>query len=146
MRNGVRGQPKGFIVALLAVLALAAYAAEIPVVPALAGEARTLEHQGVPRHYYLHNAGAAAAAPAPLVVSLHGFRRPEKALAARDDPSDTAWEALDRVADREGFVVAYPHAWLGRWNLFEGLESTVLGDGARGGRRGLHRPPGRRAS
>ena len=130
MRNGVRRGLAGFIAAFLAAPMLGACAGEMrEAPPPVAGEARTLEHQEVARHYYLHNAEAAAAASAPLVVSLHGFRRPEKALAARDDPSDTAWEALDRVADREGFVVAYPHAWLGRWNLFEGLENTALEDG-----------------
>ena len=129
MRNGIRGWPAGLVVAFLAVLALASSAGEMRAQPLSAGEARTLEHQGVARHYYVHNAEAAAAAPAPLVVSLHGFRRKEKALAGRENPSVIAWEPLDRVASREGFVVAYPHAWLGKWSQFEGLENTALEDG-----------------
>ncbi|MDE0392578.1 MAG: hypothetical protein OXI57_10985 [Rhodospirillales bacterium] len=112
---------------LVVAVALTAWAAGMPT--AAAGEARTLEHQGVARHYYLHNAEAVAAAPAPLVVSLHGFRRPEQALAERDNLSAIAWEALDRVADREAFVVAYPHAWLGKWSLFDGVENAALEDG-----------------
>ena len=97
--------------------------------PPPAGEARTLEHQGVARHFYLHNAESAAAAPVPLVVSLHGYRGTEQALTERNDLSQIAWGSLDRVASREGFVVAYPHAWLGQWSLFEGLPNIALDDG-----------------
>lgn len=50
-------------------------------------------------------------------------------MAERADPSGIAWESLDRVASREGFIVAYPHAWLGRWALFEGLPDIALDDG-----------------
>ena len=129
MRNGVRGWPAGAVAACLAVLALFSSAGEMRAQPLSAGGARTLEHQGVARHYYVHNAEAAAAAPAPLIVSLHGFRRKDKALAGRENPSVVAWESLDRVASREGFVVAYPHAWLGQWSLFEGLPNIALDDG-----------------
>ena len=97
--------------------------------PPPAGEARTLEHQGIERHYYLHNIEAAASAPVPLVVSLHGYRGTEQALTERNDLSQIAWGSLDRVASREGFVVAYPHAWLGQWSLFEGLPNIALDDG-----------------
>ena len=130
MRNGVERRLAGFGAAVLSVLMLAACAVEMRAPPPLgASEARTLEHQGVERHYYVHNAEASTAAPAPLVVSLHGFRRKEKALAGRENPSEIAWEALDRVASREGFVVAYPHAWLGQWSIYEGLPNTALEDG-----------------
>ena len=95
----------------------------------LPGRARTLEHQGVARHFYLHNAESAAAAPVPLVVSLHGYRGTDQALAERDELSQIAWEPLSRVADRERFIVAYPHAWLGRWSSSEGLENITLEDG-----------------
>ena len=117
------------IAAILAVLVLPACAGTFDTSPLAAGEARTLLHQEVERHYYLQNAEAAAAAPAPLVVSLHGFRRKEQALAERGALSGIAWDALGRVAGREGFVVAYPHAWLGKWRLFDGLKDTVLEDG-----------------
>ena len=113
----------------LGAIALAAFAGAMLTSPSFAGEARTLEYQGVERHYYLHNTEAAAATPAPLVLSLHGFRRKERALLAREDPSGSTWASLDRVADRERFIVAYPHAWLGKWSLFEGLENTALDDG-----------------
>ena len=97
--------------------------------PPPAGEARTLEHQGIERHYYLQNIEAAASAPVPLVVSLHGYRGTDQALAERDELSQIAWEPLSRVADRERFIVAYPHAWLGRWSSSEGLENITLEDG-----------------
>ena len=80
MQTMIRRRPTGLAVALLAVLVLAACAGAIGEPPPPAGEARTLEHQGVARHFYLHNAESAAAAPVPLVVSLHGFRRKERGL------------------------------------------------------------------
>ena len=127
MRNGIGAWPAGMAAAFAVVFALTAWAADMP--PAAAGEARTLEHQGLARHYYVHNAEAAATAPAPLVVRLHGYRGPEQAVAEREDLSVIAWPALDRVAGREGFVVAYPHAWLGQWSQFEGVENAALEDG-----------------
>ena len=108
MQTMIRRRPTGIAAALLVVFALTACAGEMHDPPPPAGEARTLEHQGLARHYYLHNAEAAAPAPAPLVVSLHGFRSKEKALAGRENPSAIAWGSLDRVASREGFVVAIP--------------------------------------
>ena len=129
MPKGAGRMLAGLIAPFLVMLVAAACAGTTPEAPSPAGEARILEHQGVERHYYLHNAEAAAAAPAPLVVSLHGYRGPEQALAERNDLSQIAWGPLVRVADREGFVVAYPHAWLGKWSQFEGLENTTLEDG-----------------
>ena len=130
MRNQSIRWPAGLFAASLVALVLAACSgATHEPSPPPTGEARTLEHQGVERHYYLQNVEAAAAAPAPLVVSLHGYRGPEQALAERNDLSQIAWGPLVRVAHQEGFVVAYPHAWLGKWSQFEGLENTTLEDG-----------------
>lgn len=76
---------------------------------AQADGARVLPHQGVERRYHLHVPSAAAApGPKPLVVALHGFTQPVESL--------RAWLRLDRVADREGFAVAYPEAVEGRWS------------------------------
>ena len=129
MQTMIRRRPTGLAVALLAVLVLAACAGAMGEPPPPAGQARTLEHQGIERHYYLHNIEAAASAPVPLVVSLHGYRGTDQALAERDELSQIAWEPLSRVADRERFIVAYPHAWLGRWSSSEGLENITLEDG-----------------
>ena len=125
----MRWRQAAILAVFLVAHVLAACTGGVPVPPSDAGEARTLEHQGVARHYYVHNIEAAAAAPAPLVVSLHGYRGKEQALAERDRLSEIAWESLSRVADRDGFIVAYPHAWLGQWSLFEGLEKIALEDG-----------------
>ncbi len=114
---------------LLVALVLPACAGQFDSGPLPSGEARTLVHQGVERHYYLRNAEAAADGPVALVVSLHGIRRKEHALAEREDLSKIAWDRLDRVAGLEGFAIAYPHAWLGRWNMFDGLNDTALDDG-----------------
>ena len=136
MQTMIRRRPTGIAVALLAVLVLTACAGEMREPPPPAGEARTLEHQGIERHYYLHNIEATASAPVPLVVSLHGYRDTEQALTERNDLSQIAWGSLDRVASREGFIAAYPHAWLGQWSLFEGLADaervylTGFSDGA----------------
>ena len=129
MQTMIRRRPAGIAAALLVVFALTACAGAMGEPPPPAGEARTLEHQGIERHYYLHNIEAAASAPVPLVVSLHGYRGTEQALTERNDLSQIAWGSLDRVASRNGFVVAYPHAWLGQWSLFEGLENIALDDG-----------------
>ena len=136
MQTMIRRRPTGLAVAFLAVLVLTACAGAMGEPPPPAGEARTLEHQGIERHYYLHNIEATASAPVPLVVSLHGYRGTEQALTERNDLSQIAWGSLDRVASREGFIVAYPHAWLGHWSLFEGLADaervylTGFSDGA----------------
>ena len=117
------------LAAFLAVLVPSSCAERFDSSPAAAGEVRILQHQGVERRYYLQNGEAGAAAPAPLVVSLHGHRDKEKALAEREALSGIAWDALGRAAGREGFIVAYPHAWLGQWNLFDGLKNATLEDG-----------------
>ncbi len=117
------------LAAFLAVLVPSSCAERFDSSPAAAGEVRTLRHQGVERRYYLQNGEAGVAAPAPLVVSLHGYRSREKALAEREDLGRIGWDALGRVAGRERFIVAYPHAWLGKWNLFDGLDNTTFEDG-----------------
>ena len=136
MQTMIRRRPTGIAVALLAVLVLTACAGEMREPPPPAGEARTLEHQGIERHYYLHNIEAAASAPVPLVVSLHGYRGTGTSVDGAggvrrrlmiSHRSRGMAASLDRVASREGFVVAYPHAWLGQWSLFEGLAEHRVG-------------------
>ena len=95
-----------------------------------AAEVRSMELQGIERLYRLHNLQAAASAPAPLIVHLHGFRERDRAVTGRGDLEVVSWEVLDRTAEAEGFVVAYPAAHWGQWNLFDGLRNTTLDDGA----------------
>ncbi len=56
-------------------------------------------------------------APAPLVLVLHGLRQ--------DPTRIRAFSEADRIADRNGFVVAYPGGVGGSWNA-----GTCCGDAA----------------
>ena len=73
--------------------------------------ARTVVSGGRERCYYLYvPAGYDPARPAPLVVSLHGFL---------SNPASQAWlSGWHKLADQEGFLVAYPQgtSWPQRWN------------------------------
>lgn len=63
------------------------------------GEYLTFEHDGVTRRY-LYHAPADLPANAPLVFFLHGH--------GGNAGETRAWVGLDRVADANGFAVAYP--------------------------------------
>ncbi len=91
---------------------------------AYAGEdqARTLVHQGIVRQYDLHLPSSPAPGPRPLVIALHGLRQSTENL--------HAWLPLIPVADREGFVVAYPKALEGRWAYWPGARVFVPGQDA----------------
>ena len=83
--------------------------ARVPV-PAVAGATMVWTHdsyQGRPRGYLLH-VPVGLSVPAPLVLVLHGLRQDPQRIR---DFSDT-----DRIADRNGFVVAYPGGAAGSWN------------------------------
>lgn len=84
---------------LAALLAAPAAAAPDPVV--------TLQHQGIARQAILHRPPGNRT-PRPLVIALHGLNQPAAELQAA--------LGLDAVADREGFVTAYPAAVIGRWS------------------------------
>ncbi len=62
-------------------------------------ELLTFEHDGVTRHYLFH-APPDLPANAPLVFLLHGH--------GGNAGETRAWVGLDRVADANGFAVAYP--------------------------------------
>jgi poly(3-hydroxybutyrate) depolymerase len=72
-------------------------------------------HDGVDRSYYLHepeSGSGTADRPMPLVVVLHG--------AGSNGPSAAKRTQMNRKADEEGFVAAYPNAikyrWIRLWN------------------------------
>lgn len=85
-----------------------------------AAEDLTIEHQGIARHYLIHQPAENGAAR-PLLVYLHGLRPA--------DWQNRPWAEIDAAADREGFVAIYPAALQGRWN-FSGQrdEKTKAGD------------------
>ncbi|QFR33546.1 PHB depolymerase family esterase [Ancylobacter sp. TS-1] len=71
---------------------------------------RTVASGGLNREYILHMPRGAAASPGPrpLVIALHGALQPAGMMQRYLD--------LDAVADREGFVVAYPKGLNLLWN------------------------------
>ncbi len=109
---------KPLVVLLVALLAL-----PLPLVgasPAGAREdvARTLLHRGLERRFVLHTPAATTTpGPRPLVVVLHGSHQPPQEL--------REWLPIDPIADREGFVVAYPDAIDGRWNYGERPDGKI---------------------
>lgn len=60
------------------------------------------------RTYYLHTP-LAATHPTPLVVALHGSGMQGKEMAEKT--------ALNKLADREGFIVVYPDGLRQKWNV-----------------------------
>jgi len=69
---------------------------------ARADETMTFSHQGIQRTATIHAPADLAAAPAPVVISLHG--RGQSVASLRDSLH------LDATADREHFIVVYPEA------------------------------------
>lgn len=69
---------------------------------------RTVVSGGIRREYILHVPRNAPPGPKPLVIALHGALQPAGMMQRYLD--------LDQVADREGFVVAYPKGMNLLWN------------------------------
>ncbi|WP_067481321.1 alpha/beta hydrolase family esterase [Actinomadura hibisca] len=96
----------GLLVGLIAPAPLAS-AAPVPA-PGVHKRTVTMDN-GWQREYLLKvPAGRPAAKPRPLVVALHGGLNDMNYL------RETS--GLDGVADRNGFLVAYPNGFLGSWN------------------------------
>lgn len=69
---------------------------------------RSLVSGGLTREFILHRPKSAPPGPLPLVIALHGALQPAGMMQRYLD--------LDAVADREGFVVAYPKGMNLLWN------------------------------
>lgn len=95
-------------------------------------EDRTIRvtHDGLNRIAWLVDGRASAEAPAPLVVALHGYRKPEEARALRDDPAELAWHRLPDLAREHGFIALFPAAYRGQWSLVPGLKHAGKDDGS----------------
>ncbi|MEL7254614.1 MAG: hypothetical protein AAGL23_10605 [Pseudomonadota bacterium] len=96
----------------------------------LAAEPLVIRHDGLDRVAWLDDARADRSAPAPLVIALHGYRRPSEAAALRDDPARLAWPGLANLGAQHGFVTLYPAAYRGQWSLFDGLSNAQKDGGA----------------
>ena len=105
-------------------LALVSRAATLPAqsVPAAAprapaGEPRMLQAGGVTRRYFLYLPSTwHRGRPAPLVLVFHGGGGRASGIAPHT--------GFSRLAEREGFVVAYPQGLNGRWNDGRGYAAT----------------------
>ena len=74
----------------------------------LAAQERSIVVDGIRRDYILHVPKDLPEGPRPLVIALHGALQPAGAMQRYLD--------LDDVADREGFIVAYPKGMNLLWN------------------------------
>jgi polyhydroxybutyrate depolymerase len=89
--------------------------------PASAQDDLTIEHQGVARHALLHQPPTAPTGKSPLIVFLHGVRPP--------DWKNHTQPEIDRLADRDGALAAYPEAIGHRWNYATRIsEPQKIGD------------------
>ena len=75
-------------------------------------ESRIMTWQGIERHYAVHRPAQGLPSAAPLVVVLAGL--------GQDLESLHRWLPIDPVADRHGFIVAYPEAIGGKWSYWRG--------------------------
>jgi polyhydroxybutyrate depolymerase len=104
-------------------LALGAHAAVLSAqavptsAPPPAGEPRTLLTGGVTRRYFLYLPSTwHRDRPVPLVLVFHGGGGRASGIAPHT--------GFSRLAEREGFVVAYPQGLNGRWNDGRGYAAT----------------------
>jgi len=74
----------------------------------LAAQERSITVDGIRRDYILHVPKNLPEGPRPLVIALHGALQPAGMMQRYLD--------LDAVADREGFIVAYPKGMNLLWN------------------------------
>lgn len=93
---------------LLSALLLAVFALLPTFSTPLAAQERRIKVGGMTREYILHVPKNLPDGPRPLVIALHGALQPASAMQRYLD--------LDAVADREGFIVAYPKGLNLLWN------------------------------
>jgi polyhydroxybutyrate depolymerase len=86
--------------------------------PAVPGtQVVTMKVDGDTRSYRLHIPATLGAGPAPLVVSLHGFN---SNAAQQENVS-----RFSELADREGFIAAYPEGAGEQWRVFGRSDADV---------------------
>lgn len=87
---------------LTALVAAWSFACSPPRAPVLGTRELAIEDQDIERTYLLHEPRPSPARPRPLLIVLHG---------GASSGAEMEWvTGFSRIADREGFVVAYPDA------------------------------------
>jgi polyhydroxybutyrate depolymerase len=111
-------RPLGAIALALGAHAVALPAQSAPVpAPAPTAESRTLQVSGGSRSYLLYLPSTYhRGRPTPLVLVFHGGGGRARGIAPHT--------GFSRLAEREGFVVAYPQGLDGRWNDSRGYAAT----------------------
>ncbi|MDF1794641.1 MAG: PHB depolymerase family esterase [Thalassobaculaceae bacterium] len=89
-----------------------------------------VNQDGLERLAWLVDGRLDTASPAPLIVALHGYRKPEEALTLRAEPARLGWDRLAALARENGFIVVFPAAYRGKWSLVPGLENAKQEDGS----------------
>lgn len=121
---------RGLTLALAAILFASCFSLESDAGPMLAQRLRmrqwggnenitppeTIEVAGREREYYLHHPARNDGSTLPLVLAFHGGEGHPLRLAKQT--------GFDEIADRNGFVVAYPAAAPNQWN--DGRSTTAL--------------------
>ncbi len=98
--------------------------------PSLAqGQARIDRVQETDRLAWVVDGRVDKTRPGPLVLALHGYRKPPEVEVRWQTPEDLAWPRLAALAEAEGFVAVFPSAYRGQWNLVPGLMETTLENG-----------------
>ena len=92
------------------------------------GTAVTISHGGLERIVWILDGRTDKTIPAPVVLALHGFRKPEEAEKLRVTPKRLGWPRLEEIARREGFVAVFPAAYRGQWSLVPGLNNAKHAD------------------
>ncbi|MEO1194172.1 MAG: hypothetical protein AAFY02_20635 [Pseudomonadota bacterium] len=93
------------------------------------GTPRSVPHEGLERVFWTVDGRSEKDEAAPLVLALHGFRKPEEAEDLRQQPQDLGWSRLEDLARAEGFVAVFPAAYRGRWSLVPGMKNATHEDG-----------------
>jgi polyhydroxybutyrate depolymerase len=82
----------------------------------LTAQTKTMKIAGVDRTYIVH-APSGLNNP-PLVLNIHGYNM--------DGPTEQSYTQMDKVADREKFIVVYPSAINKSWDLSGANDFTFL--------------------
>jgi polyhydroxybutyrate depolymerase len=86
-------------------------------------------YDGVERLVWVTDSRLDTTKPAPLVLALHGYRKPAETDGLYANPQSLAWPELQKLTDVDEAIVLYPLAYKGQWALFDGLPNTETPDG-----------------